>query len=490
MARLQSIGANPAPPAPPRSHWFVVGTVCVGALMAMLDSSIVNVALPTFQRAFDTTVAHVEWIAIVYLLTLTMLLTVFGRAADLFGRSRMYNLGFVVFVLGSVACALSPSLGVLIGARVLQAGGAAMLQTNSVALIAATAPQGKLGTALGVQGAAQAVGLAIGPPVGGLLLLAFGWQAIFWVNVPFGVVGTVLALIFLPKDRHVSGKAAFDPLGAVLIASSVFAGMLALSEGVSWGWVSPQMLGLVAACVMFGTSFVRWELGQAQPLVDPRLFLHGEFALGISVSALSYVVLQGGLFLTPFYLTRAGGLSARDVGLFLTAVPITLGLTAPFAGRFSDRVGPRSLTVIGMIVAAAGLGGLGLGIGGFSAPAIATFLGLLGLGLGLFTSPNNASVMTAGTLDRLSIVGGILNMSRSLGMSTGVALAGTIYALRLAPLQASVAPAASQTTALRTDFLVLAGVGLLAALISSLRAEGARHRAPRRPKRLKGAFLR
>lgn len=465
---------------PRRSHWFVVGTVCVGAIMALLDASIVNVAMPTFQRAFSTSVSHVEWVSIAYLLTLTALLTIFGGVADLFGRSRMYNVGFLVFIVGSAACALSPSLGVLVAARVLQAGGAAMLQTNSVALITSATPRQRLGAAIGVQGAAQAVGLAIGPSVGGFLLVAFGWQSIFWVNVPFGLVGTGLAYVFLPKDQPAGGRAQFDLVGAVLVVVSTFGGMLALSEGVSWGWTSPAILAAAGACLLFGYAFVRWEWGRAEPLVEPRLFLNPTFSVGCATGLLSFVVLYGGMFLTPFYLSKAGGYSSERIGLILTAVPLTLGLIAPFAGRLSDRVGPRVLTTAGMALGTAGLVGLGLGLGGATEVPTVWWLALIGLGMGLFTSPNNSSVMTAAPRERLSLAGGVLNMMRSLGMSTGVALAGTAYAAGLAGLDAS--SARDQAAALHKAYLVLAAAGLIAACLSSLRsssrpASGVRARA-------------
>lgn len=446
----------------------MVGTVCIGAIMALLDASIVNVAMPTFQRAFSTSVSHVEWVSIAYLLTLTMLLTIFGRAADVFGRSRMYNAGFLVFIVGSAACALSPSLGMLVAARVLQAGGAAMLQTNSVALITSATPRQRLGAAIGVQGAAQAVGLAIGPSVGGFLLAAFGWQSIFWVNVPFGLVGAGLAFVFLPKDAAVDGRPPFDLVGAALIAISTFGGMLALSEGVSWGWTSPAILAAGGAFLVTGYAFVRREWNLPDPLLDPRLFLNPTFSIGCATALLSFVVLYGGLFLTPFYLAKAGGYPPERIGIILTAVPVMLGVVAPLAGRMSDRLGPRLLTTGGMALGSASLLGLGLGLGGTAQVFVAWWLAVLGLGMGLVTSPNNASVMTSAPRQRLSLAGGVLNMMRSLGMGTGVALAGTAYAAGLAGLDASLA--ADQATATRAAYLVLAATGLIAVVLSALRS--------------------
>src|SRR5438067_7044452 len=186
----------------PHYRWLVVATVCVGAFLGQLDASIATLVLPTLEEAFHADVASVEWVAIAYLLTLAALVVTFGRLADMTGRKLLYTAGFVVFILGSALCGLAPDLGLLIGFRVLQAVGAAMLQANSVAIITASVPRRELGRAIGVQGAAQAVGLSFGPSVGGVLIAAAGWQWVFFIAVPFGLAGTVLAWLVLPQTER------------------------------------------------------------------------------------------------------------------------------------------------------------------------------------------------------------------------------------------------------------------------------------------------
>src|SRR5471030_216616 len=176
----------------PRAPWLVVVTVRIGAFLGQLDASIVTLALPTLQQHFHTSLASVEWVALSYLLVLVVSVTAVGRLADMIGRKLLYTYGFAIFTLASVGCGFSPSLGVLIGFRVVQALGAAMLQANSVALIATAIPTASLGRAIGIQGAAQATGLALGPTVGGLLIGVAGWRSIFFINVPVGIVGLVL----------------------------------------------------------------------------------------------------------------------------------------------------------------------------------------------------------------------------------------------------------------------------------------------------------
>jgi len=217
--------------------WLVVATVCVGAFMAALDASIVNVALPDLGSYYHAG-STVGWVLISYLLTLATLLTLFGRLADMIGRKPLYTFGFLIFILGSAACGAAVSMTMLIIARVFQAAGAAMLQANSVAIITAAVPSNMRGRAIGFQGSAQAIGLSVGPAVGGALIGLFGWRAIFYVNVPVGILGTLAGALILPKDFLKKTSTVFDWVGTALFSPVLVAVMLALEEGDSWGWGS------------------------------------------------------------------------------------------------------------------------------------------------------------------------------------------------------------------------------------------------------------
>jgi EmrB/QacA subfamily drug resistance transporter len=464
----------------PAYRWLVIGTVCIGAFLGQLDASIAGLVLPTLEQVFGAPVASVEWVAIAYLLTLAALVVPLGRLGDLVGRKTLYTWGFVVFVAGSALCGLAPGLGWLIVFRVAQAVGAAMLQANSVAIITAAVPRRALGRAIGVQGAAQAVGLSVGPSVGGLLIDSLGWQWVFFIAVPFGLLGTVLGWLVLPSTRHaavVDGapeSERFDWLGAALLGPAVGLILLGLTYGNSWGWTSPALLstvGLAAGCLGV-LAFV--ERRSASPLIDLGLLRVRSFGRGLVAGLLSYAVLFGSLFLIPFYLERILGQSAAQTGLLLTPVPIALGTMAPIAGTLTDRIGPGSLTVAGMAVAALALAGLAL------APSISLgmtlgLLALLGFGLGLFTPPNNSAVMGSAPANRLGVAGGILNMTRSLGTSLGVAATGAVLAIRLSTqVGARVentldAPIAALVPAFHETLLFLAGLAALAALVSSSR---------------------
>jgi EmrB/QacA subfamily drug resistance transporter len=464
----------------PAYRWLVVGTVCLGAFLGQLDASIAGLVLPTLEQAFDAPVASVEWVAIAYLLTLAALVVPLGRLADLLGRKMLYTWGFLAFIVGSALCGFAPSLGWLIGFRVMQAFGAAMLQANSVAIITAAVPRRALGRAIGVQGAAQAVGLSVGPSVGGLLIDALGWQWVFFIAVPFGIIGALLGWFVLPRtSRAAVAEAAteperFDWLGAALLGPVVAFILLALTFGNTWGWTSPTLaltLSLGVACLL---AFWVAEQRSKSPLIDPALLRVRSFSLGLLAGLLSYAVLFGSLFLMPFYLERILGQSAAQTGLLLTPIPIALGILAPIAGTLTDRIGPLWPTVLGMISAAIALAGLAL-VPEITLPVTLGLLALLGIGLGLFTPPNNAAVMGSAPANRLGVAGGILNMARSMGTSLGVAATGAVLAIRLSARLGSQsvrtldAPPVALLPAFHETLLFLAGLAILAGLLSTVR---------------------
>ncbi len=479
---VRSLFAEP-PPLPALSrlasyHWLVVGTVCVGAFLGQLDASIATLVLPTLESVFHAPVASVEWVALAYLLALAALVVPFGRLADLVGRKMLYTLGFVVFILGSALCGLAPSLPWLIAFRVVQAVGAAMLQANSVAIIAAAARPRELGRAIGVQGAAQAVGLAVGPSVGGLLIAHLGWEWVFFIAVPFGMLGAALGWLVLPVTetpaRRPGRRERFDWPGAALLGPAIAAALIALSHGEVWGWTSPPLLGIVALGVVLFGLFLLVERRAASPLVDLSLFRERLFAAALGAGLLSYAVLFGSLFLLPFALERVLGYDAGAAGLLLTPVPVALGIVAPVGGLFTDRIGSRRPTVLGMLIAAAALGGLALAPGA-PLPVLVALLVLLGAGVGLFTPANNSAIMASAPPNRRGVAAGLLNMTRSLGTSLGVAGTGTVLGVALASQTGATVkrtldvPLAALLPAIALTFLFLATIAGLTAVISAAR---------------------
>jgi len=461
--------------------WLIVGTVCVGAFLGQLDASIAGLVLPTLEETFSAPVASVTWVAIAYLVTLAAFVVPFGRLADLAGRKLLYTAGFGVFIVGSALCGFAPNLEWLIAFRVLQAIGAAMLQANSVAIITAAVVRRRLGRAIGVQGAAQAIGLSVGPSVGGLLIDAFGWRWVFFIAVPFGLLGTLLAWVVLPTTSTApdaqaarEAKERFDWLGAVLLGPSVVLLLLALTFANDWGWTSPVFLAVsMCAAVSLGL-FLAAERRAASALVDMRLFCSRTFSVGIVAGLLSYSVLFGSLFLVPFYLERVLDRTPAEAGVLLTPVPLGLAVMAPLAGLLTDRFGSRLPTVVGMLLAAVSLGGLAVTSGDPLWPML-LMLGVLGIGLGLFTPPNNSAIMGSAPPNRLGVAGGILNMTRSLGTSLGVAVTGALLSALLSARMGeqiestlSVDPGTLQIAAHQT-ILFLAALAVVAGLLSAVR---------------------
>jgi EmrB/QacA subfamily drug resistance transporter len=409
----------------PNAFWLAVGAVCIGAFMGQLDASIVTVALPTLQRTFHSSVGAVTWVGLSYLLVLVATVAAVGRFADMWGRKLLYVYGFGIFIVGSALCGLAPTQGLLIGFRALQAVGAALLQANSVAIIVLAVPKASLGKAIGIQGAAQAIGLALGPTVGGFLLATGGWRLIFFVNVPFGIIGMIAGVLLVPRSRHLQARVGFDWIGLVLFFSAVVVVFSAISFGNSQGWTSPVILGLFVVGIVLSVGFVRRESRCSEPMLDLGLFRLSRFSSGITSGMLSYLVMFGVLFLMPFYLERGLQVGSGRAGLELMAMPLALGIIAPIAGRLGDRLGARPLAMGGMAITA-----VGLALIGALRPATSVFLLLLaviGIGLGLFTPPNNAAIMGSVPRRQSGLASGVLNMTRGMGTALGLALTGLVF---------------------------------------------------------------
>ncbi len=404
----------------PGAWWLAVATVCFGAFMGQLDASIVTLTYGSLRTEFRAPLAAVEWVSLAYLLALVALLVPMGRLADAHGRKLLYLYGFVVFTAASAACGLAPALGALIGFRVLQAVGAAMMQANSVALVATSAPRDRMRTALGVQAAAQALGLALGPTVGGALVSTLGWRWVFGINVPIGVVALVAGRYLLPRTRSRNRVRGFDWPGLALLALATTAGLLAVSAASGLavpGWGAAVLLAVALAA---GWGFVVRQERAAAPLLDLALLRLRAVAAGLVGALCGYLVLFGPLVLVPVVLTGAGS-SELAAGLVLTALPAGFAVAATAADRLLPRgMSDRGRCVVGAALCAAALGAL------LAVPLnevwLAPLLAVLGVGLGVFTPANNTLIMGAVPSSSSGTGGGLVNMARGLGTALGVAL--------------------------------------------------------------------
>jgi EmrB/QacA subfamily drug resistance transporter len=448
--------------------WWVLLAIGTGSFMSGLASSAVNAVLPVIRDAFQTDVATIEWAITTYLLVVSSLLLSFGRLGDLRGHKPIYVGGFAVFVVGSILAGAAPGPGLFIAFRGLQALGAAMLFANSAAILTRNFPERQRGQALGLLATMTYLGLTLGPSLGGWLTEALGWRAVFYANVPFGLLALGLSLRFIPRDAPASAGERFDVAGAVTFTAALVTLLLALNQGHAWGWDSPAILGLLVVATLLAARFVTLERRVPSPMLDLRLFRSRPFSAAAASALSNYVCAASIAFLLPFYLIQGRGLSPSRAGLVLTAQPLVMAIASPLSGTLSDRVGARLPGTLGMAILAAGVFILSR-LGPESSLGLVTLgLAIAGLGTGAFTSPNNSTLMGSAPAHRQGIAAGILATSRNLGMVLGVGLAGAVFTTVLARGEAT-GSGGALFDAVGAGFLVASGVAALGVLTSAVR---------------------
>ncbi len=468
--------------------WWALTAIGSGILLSTIDGSIVNISLSTLVTAFGSNLNVVEWVVLSYLLTVTCLLLLMGRLGDMFGKRRVYLAGFAIFTLASALCGVSPNVGTLIGFRVVQAVGAAMIQSAGPALLVTAFPPSERGTALGASGSFVALGILIGPALGGILLRYVGWESIFYVNVPVGIVGTWLTMRYLAPDTRSAKGQVFDVGGALLMMASIFGLLMALTEGPSWGWGDSRVMLLLGLFALAGAGFLAWEMRFPQPMINLRIFRSAAFSLNLLAGLIVFIGLAFNLLLTPLFLQLVYRFELQQAGLYLMALPLALSLTSPLSGRLSDRIGPRVLTICGLLGVALGIGGLSLTRADTPVVQMLAFLLVTGAGVGLFQSPNNSTVFGSAPPEALGVASGLLAVMRTLGQTAGIAVAGAVWssqvlALNGAPIEPiTAAPPAILAGGFDTAMRVAAGLALLAILpsLAGGRATGKPQAAPAR----------
>ncbi|MER7669522.1 MFS transporter [Kitasatospora sp. NPDC096128] len=435
------------------AHWLAVGTVCLGAFLGQLDASVIALVFPALGRHFDAGFAAVEWVALAYLLVLVALLAPIGWLSDLVGRKTMYVGGFAVFGLSSLGAGFAGSLWILVGCRAVQAVGAAMMQANSVALVARGVPGHAMRRALGIQAAAQGLGLALGPSLGGLLVEHASWRWVFWVNVPIAVFGIVAGWYLLPRTGTCADRPAaatvpaarrpelrgpepcapeprtpeprtpeprFDLPGMLLLTGATTSLLLALSTASGLPLPGWAVAVLLAAAAVLALALVRQERRAARPILAPGLVNTPGVRSGLAVALIGYLLLFCPLVLGPVLLTGAG-VSTAAAGLVVTLLPAAFAVAATVGGGLLPR-GWSDVTRcrFGSGLAAAGL--LLFAVLPASGATVAAPLLVAGYGLGLLLPANNALVMRAVPAECSAVGGGMVNMARSLGTALGMAL--------------------------------------------------------------------
>lgn len=457
-----------------RNKWLILGAVSLALFMGTVDSTIVNVALPTMVADFGTNFPTIQWVVLAFLLGLSVLMLSVGRLADMLGKKRIFLLGLVIFTIGSVFCGLSQTVYVLIGARVVQSVGAAMLLALGVAIVTETWPPEERGKALGFSSGVISLGIVVGPTVGGLLISVLTWHWIFFVNVPLGLLALAAVWRYVPPLQPKSSHERFDFLGAAVFAIALLALLLGLTIGQTIGFGDARILGLFGLAAAALVLFVAIERRVPFPMVDLSLFRNIQFSLNLATGALTFVAIAAVVFLLPFYLELALSLPVFQIGLLLASTPVVLAVLGPLSGSLSDRFGTRPVSVIGLTI-------LVLGYLVASTMDTATTpwgfilrMLLIGVGMGVFQSPNNSAIMGAAPRHRLGIASGMLSITRTLGQTTGIALLGALFASAVSnyagrPTDISVASPAAIADALHDQFLLVAGlvgIGLALSLLA------------------------
>jgi EmrB/QacA subfamily drug resistance transporter len=451
--------------AAPSIRW-ALASLSLSMLLSSLGTSIANVGLPVLAQAFNASFQEVQWIVLAYLLAITTLIVSVGRLGDIIGRRRLLLAGILLFTAASGLSGVAPTLWLLIAARAAQGLGAAIMMALTMAFVGETVPKAKTGSAMGLLATMSAVGTALGPSLGGVLIDALGWRAMFLVNVPLGLLTFLLAYRFLPADRRVAktDRAGFDTIGTLLLALTLGAYALAMTMGR--GSFGPLNVALLLTAVFGAGLFVLAETRAASPLIRLAMFRDRGLSASLVMSALVSTVVMATLVVGPFYLSRGLGLEAMFVGLVLSVGPLVAALTGVPAGRIADRFGAPRTAIVGLTGMAAGCFILSMMPAAFGLPGYIAPVAVMTVGYALFQTANNTAVMADVLPDRRGVISGLLNLSRNLGLITGASAMGAVFALATATVNITAAEPAAVASGMRITFAIAGGLIVGAIMIA------------------------
>jgi MFS family permease len=445
-------------------------------LLSSLGTSIANVGLPAIALGLGASFQQVQWVVLAYLLAITTLVVGAGRLGDVAGRRRLLMAGILVFTLASALCGAAPTLPLLIAARAAQGLGAAVMLAQCMALGSAAASKQNTGSAMGLLGAMAATGTALGPSLGGALIAWLGWPAIFFINTPVGMLALFLAWRYLPVERRRPGtqRVGFDLGGTLLLAATLAAYALAMTLGR--GSFGPLNLALLLATVAGAALLVLAEKRSASPLIRFAMLRDPILGAGLAMGFLVTTVVMATLVVGPFYLANALALGPGGVGLVMSSGPVVAALAGVPAGRLVDRHGPRGAAIAGLAAMTAGCCLLPMLATRFGVAGYIAALAVITAGYALFQAANNTAVMTSSHPDGRGVVSGMLNLSRNLGLVTGAAVMGAVFAFGAATTDIMAARPEAMAAGMRATFAVatvLTAVALAIALMGRARRAGA-----------------
>ena len=465
----------------PSYKWLVFATIAIGTFVSVIDTGSVLIALPEIAAHFHADLPAVQWVVVGNALAISVLILPMGRLGDIVGRKWVYIGGLVIFVAGSALAGVAANLPWVIAAKVFQGAGSAMIQGNGMATVITAFSGAERGKALGTHMSVVGSGAVAGPAVGGLLVAAFGWRSVFFVNIPIGILTILASMYILQQPRRTEENSdragdSFDWMGATLSGLTLLGFLLVVGNGYRLGWTSPAiLLGTAATAAAFG-AFIWWELRVASPMLDLRLFKRKLVAIGIGASWLSFLGSQATRFMMPFYLQRLLELSPRDVGLLMIPPAICMVLLGPVSGRLSDRFGWRVLTLSGLGCSAAGALFFAINLTESSSVLFIVLMMMLqSCGMALFNSPNNSSVLGAVDRSQYGVVSSLTQLVRNSANVTSIAVATTIVVVTMAtygvePSLDAVSPSVADAfvAGLKWAFLLMVamlGMGMVLVLI-------------------------
>ncbi|GAA0084692.1 MFS transporter [Clostridium sp. CTA-7] len=408
-----------------KKEWAILLTVLPMTFMTTLDSSIVNVALPTMARELGTTMAGIEWVVTSYLITICATILLFGRFGDIIGKSKVFKIGIGVFTLGSLLCGVANSLSMLILSRIVQAIGAGAAMATNQGIITETFPPNERGRALGMTGTAVALGTMVGPTLGGLIVSVAPWKYIFLINIPIGIL-VYIGVIKVLNFKKVKEKVPFDIKGTILFMISVILLFTSINFGQSIGYTNPIIIGAFIISCLLLFIFIKIEKKIENPMLDISIFKNKLFSLSIFCGFISFVSIGAINIILPFYYQDVLKLTPSAAGLMMTVSPIILAVVAPLSGYLSDKIGSERISFLGLSILTFGIFSLTILTENTSLLVVAIVVGLLSLGSGIFQSPNNSLIMSTVDKTKLGIAGSINGLVRNIGTTTGIALSTSL----------------------------------------------------------------
>lgn len=408
-----------------KNRWWILVSVAMFTFMSTLDSSIVNIALPTISKDLAVPMNKAEWVVSIYLMIVCACLLLFGKVGDSFGKIRVYRIGTVIFTLGSLLCGFNHSLAMLLFGRVVQGIGASMTMATNTGITTEVFPMNERGRALGAVGAFVSLGAIAGPGIGGLILAHFSWSYIFWINVPIGILTILIGEKFLPKDITMSKKK-IDWLGFVTFAVTIMSFFGAIFIGQEVGYIHTVPLVLLVIAIVFFVVFIQVEKRKENPLLVFDILKNKMFTMSLLTALLIFSANFFVNVVVPFYLQNARGLTASYAGLLMMVFPFLMVIGSPLSGYLTDKIGPQRLVLLGLTLLS--IAQLLYVFMNQTSPiwyyVLAT--AIMGFGNALFQSPNNTIVMSSVEKDNLGVAGSMNSFARNLGMVIGIALATTI----------------------------------------------------------------